>query len=506
MAQKSKASTTSTNKALTASEAKKWYEENKESIQRFEQSMDAMNQFVDYTKNNYTVISTFDKVKLRTYLQNVGSNEGNLRKLSWFLYTRSMIYARLVKFYANMFVLDARSVIPNIEDVNSGNQEQILESYTQTIETLDRMRLQQEFYPVFVNNFVQDVFYGVVFFDETGIFIYPIPADYARIAGKYPEGDYAYAIDCSYFNSRKELLDYFPKPFKELWDKYKATNQKWQLMPPEYTLCTKYHTEDDHLIFPVFTPLFNSVINLSDLENIQAVADVQSIYKLIYLTIPRIDGTKNVDDWAVDLKLAEKYYNRLLDNLPDYISAAITPLELNTVEFDNDASTDTTKIADATSALLDQGGGGEILKGSTINNTYAFKMATIANTEFAISPLLPQVQSWTNRMLKIWCRKPYKVKFAPISTYTRSDYREQLLSSAQYGLPVKLQLNALNGYNELDTIAMNYLEEDILNLHDKLRPLQSSYTQSGTGTVDEDGYTSEVGQGAPTKDPGDAAN
>lgn len=505
MAQTTKASTTSTGSSMTAAEAKKWYEENFNRIVNFEKSMDAFKQFGDYTKNAATTISVYDKTQLQNYLRNIGNNEKNLRNLSWYLYTRSMIYSRLVKFYANMFDLNIRSVIPNYDDVEKQNNDGIMKSYAETIITLDKIRLQQEFYPVFLNNFIQDVFYGVVFVDETGIFIFPIPAEFAKIAGKYMEGDYGYAIDCSYFRNRQELLEYFPDPFQKLWDEYQKTNQKWQVMPPEYTLCTKYNTEDDHLIFPPFTPLFNSIINLCDLENIQAVADAQSIFKLLYLEMPLLKNSNTVDDWAVDPSLVEKYYNRLSGQIPEYYALGISPTELKYVNFESDASTDTTKIANATSALLDMAGGGEILRGSTINNTYAFKMATIANTEYAISSLLPQVSSWVNRMLKIWCKNPCKVKFAPVSVYTRADYREQLLSSAQYGLPVKLQLNALNGYNELDTLSMNYLEENILELHNKFVPLQSSYTQSG-GTVDEDGYTSEVGQGAPTKDPGDAAN
>ena len=90
----------------------------------------------------------------------------------------------------------------------------------------------------------------------------------------------------------------------------------------------------------------------------------------------------------------------------------------------------------------------------------------------------------------------------PISVYTKSDYRDQLLSSGQYGLPTKLALNTLNGFNEKDTICLNYVEEDLLGLSEKLRPLNSSYTQSGN----EDGYTSEVGQGRPRKDEGDLSD
>ena len=50
-------------------------------------------------------------------------------------------------------------------------------------------------------------------------------------------------------------------------------------------------------------------------------------------------------------------------------------------------------------------------------------------------------------------------------------------------MPVKLAYNTLNKFTEKDTISLNFLEENILNLSDKLIPLSSSYTQSGSGEV-----------------------
>ena len=172
--------------------------------------------------------------------------------------------------------------------------------------------------------------------------------------------------------------------------------------------------------------------------------------------------------------------------------------KLNEISFPEDQANDTNKVEKATEAVLNTAGGAEILNGATINNTYAFKMATIANTEYAISSLLPQVQGWVNRMLGVILgNNASKVKFFEVSAYTKEDFKEQLLDSAQNGLPTKLAYNTLNGFSEKETLALNFLEEDVVNLKDKLVPLSTSYTQS------DDGYTDEVGQGAPEKNPED---
>lgn len=502
--------TTVSNKAPnqpTVAEIKEWYANNKDRLDLITNYANKDNdkllkQLRDIGKNYTKTVTTFDKIKLRQYLQNIGTNEKNLRALSWYLLYRSHVYYRIINFYANMFCLDCRSVIPKYDLVKENNPDKYLKAYQNTLDELSNMRLQQEFYNIFFTCFVQDIFYGIYLHDETGSFYLPLPADYCKISGKFMTGDFSYVFDASWLRSRQELLEYIPDPFKKIWDEYQKTNEKWQIIPPEMQVCMKFRSEDYELIIPPFTGIFNSIINLADLEDIQQAGDEASIYKMLWYELETIAGSKTVDDWKVDPKLAIPYFDKFTDSVPDYIATAIVPGQIHEIDFDNDNATDTTKVAKATEQVLNTAGGAEVLNGATINNTYAFKMASIANTEFAISSLLPQLQSWVKRMLGYENLNDCKVRFMPISVYTKSDYREQLLSSGQYGLPTKLAINTLNGFNEKDTLSLNYLEEDILNLSEKFKPLSSSYTQSGT----EDGYTSEIGQGAPRKDEGDLSD
>ena len=54
----------------------------------------------------------------------------------------------------------------------------------------------------------------------------------------------------------------------------------------------------------------------------------------------------------------------------------------------------------------------------------------------------------------------------------------------------------MNGFSELDTLALNFLEEDCLQLSSRFVPLQTSYVQSGSSdntkpTLDDSTITSE---------------
>lgn len=122
--------------------------------QRFADSQEAFKRLRDFTKNSNKNIGVFDKETLRSYFQNIIGNEARLRNLSWFLFYRSQVYARLCIFFSNMFALYCRSVIPNYDMTKANNPNKILKSFQESVDELDKMRLQQEFYPIILTCFV----------------------------------------------------------------------------------------------------------------------------------------------------------------------------------------------------------------------------------------------------------------------------------------------------------------------------------------------------------------
>lgn len=486
----------------TPQEIKEWMSQNREYLNFANQASaeNALKQIRDITKStNYKTISSYDKSSLRTYLQNVSSNEKNLRNLSRYLYYRSQVYYRLIAYNANMFCLDARSVIPKYDITGEDNDnDAILQSYSDTLNALDKMDLQYEFLKMYMTCFREDVFYGVYYFDPesedaTSFFVLPLDPDYCKIAGVYPTGDFAFAMDMSYFRNHSELLEYWGEPFQSLYNEYQSSGTKWQFMPPEYGICLKARAEDWETIVPVFAGLLNSIISLVDQEDISAIADQQAIYKLIWMEMETFDNGQP-NDFKVDPEsVGIPYFNKMMSEaLPDYVSAAIVPGKLETISFDDDQATDTTKIEQATETVLNTSGGAQILNSASISGTTAFNAAIKSDTEFAISMLLPQTQAVVNRILSYYVDNPSKVKFFEISTYTKQEFKDTILKDNEYGLAPKLLVNSLNGFSEKDTLAINYLESEILKLN--FTPVSSTHTQSGSSTsvLDEDG-------GAPTK-------
>ena len=196
-------------KQPTAAERKLYMQSLERQQKRFAETQNAFKQVRDVTKTTRQIpISSYNKGNVIKYLQNIDSYEDELRGLSRYLFYRCQPYFRLVMYNATMFDLNARYVVPTYDPTGDNDKESILKDYYDTLVWLDRMSLQGNFLQVLINNFIEDVFYGCCWLDETGMFILKIPPEYCRISGKYFTGDYSFSVDMSKYKKFEDVLEY----------------------------------------------------------------------------------------------------------------------------------------------------------------------------------------------------------------------------------------------------------------------------------------------------------
>ena len=488
----------------TVAEIRKWYEENKTAIEKYTRAKDGADILRDVTQTVSTPnVQTIDKEQLKQWFSNIGSNEKNLRNTARYLYYRSNIFYRLVNWYADMFELNCRKITPKFDLVKTNDPKKFLKSYNDTLNALDILNIQNNMLEALINVFVEDVYFGLILKDETGSFFYKLNPDECLIDGKYYTGNYSFSLDMSKWASTKKqkIIKYIGEPLVSMYNEYQKTNVKYIHVPGEYSVCFKFRTDMVDLIVPPFVTIFLQIASLEDLVDIQADADALSIYKLIYLPLKALSGTKESDDFQVSPDIAADYFSKLLGAIPDNVAAGIVPGdELGVIDFDNTNDKEVNSVETASNQILQTAGGGAVINSSKITSTAAFNAWLKAETEFAISPLLPQIEGFTNLQLSFMLGNPAKVTYFPISTYTKDDFRDKMLESAQYGYSNRIAYGTLLNISEREQLASIFLETEVLKLQDKMiYPLSSSFTSSGNGLT-EDGYTPETGQGAPTKD------
>lgn len=486
-------------KQPTVAELREWYAQNEKRLQNYAVSEEAIKYLRDITKTQtHRTVPTFNKDTVVSYLQNPSNNERNLRNLSRYLYYRSHIYFRVIEYFANMLIPEARSIIPRTDLVKGMDQTKMLKSFNDTADLLERMHLERWAKRIMTPLLREDVFYGVYWLDDTGMVVIPMDPDYCMISGITSYGNYLCAIDMSWFRSRQDILEFWGEPFDQMYRDYQSSGIKWQEIPLEHNMCFKFRDDYD-LIIPPFSGSFLSVINAEDLADLQAAADETSIYKLIYMKLKPLSGSDSPDDYEVSPTVAAQYYDQMLEPiLSDYIASAIVPGtdDLGVIDFSSkDTNSDTNKVLKSQTATLNLMGGAEVLSGANITSAEAMKQARIVNTRFALSSIVPQLEAWVAMVLDLNLNNPSKVHFYQESPLTKEDFQKEMLTASQNGLPMAFTYNSLNGMSEKDTMALIQLQ-DALGVPDILKPLSTSYTQTG-------GDSGSVGPGRPEKDTGD---
>lgn len=493
-----------TEKQPTTAEMKQWYEQNKTTIENFAKASNTIHNLRDVTQSSNKSISTIDKQKLINYIKNIGSNEKNLRDTARYLYYRSNVFFRLVSWYADMWNLRCRKVVPRYDFVKDNDKTKFLKSYNDTLDVLDRFDLQGNMTEVLTNVYISDIYYGIRYTDDVGTFFYYLDPDDCIIDSRYSTGDFGFAVDMSKWKSkqRQAIIEYLGEPLKSMYSEYDRTKVKYIHMPDEYAVCFKFRTDIFDICIPPLLGLFAQLSGLEDLVDVQAEADKLSIYKMIYLPMKTLGGTKEANDFTVSPEITHKYFQKMLDleAIPENVSAAITTDELKVIDFSKSADGDINAVQKSQDQILALSGGGAVLNTHQITSTAAFNAWLKAETEFALSTLMPQVNGAVNRWLSYELNNPAKVEHFEVSVYTQKELADQLLESCKYSYSNRIAYNTLLGISEKETMAFEFLENEVLKLPQVMvYPLNSSFTQSGTngevGTgrdkVDDDQLTPE---------------
>lgn len=472
---------------------------------RFAAAKDVL-QLIDLESSRTQSYTVYSKDNLRTYLQNPSTeaNQKNLRNLSEFLFTVSYVYRRLVLNKANQFDAKSYIVYPRLND-NGEVEDSSYQNYIKTSNYVQGMHLDTQIRKCLIKAWLDDVVYGFCYGnpEEDNFFIHILDPDYCKISSvDYYSNKLNFAFNFSFFDgSNSFYLDVYDPIFNKMYNSYKSDSKlRWQELPPESTFCIKINEENLDYPIPPLSGLFNSLIDLVDLSQIQAIKDELSAYKLVWAKIPTISGSQEVDDFAIDLELANQFYQKLQGVLPEGVALGMSPMDLNDIAFETDAAEDTNIVNKALNTLIESNGD-IVLNSNRITNSASFKMAVLSESMTAMSPVI-QFNTWVNFYIKNNLGvEDVIVEFSDISKYFKEDKIEQLLKLGGYGVPIKNQLISLLGINPAQARSLEYLEDKLGLAKTKwTAPLVSSNVQSGNL---ENGDGSD---GAPKKDDGDLSD
>lgn len=485
----------------TKNQIEKLQEEEKQRMAAFAtETLKGVLQLFDPEKIPTRNTSVYSRENLRSYLRNpaTDANNKNLRKLSAYLYTVSHVYRRMVNFKAHQINCKTWSAYPIVSMVDEIDEESILREYERTINIVKAMHMETQIYKIMLQAWKSGVSYGYVYGDPESngeFYIHLLDPDYCKVScASYDQGVLGFLFDMSFFRGNEEALEYYDEEFTTLYNEYTRDNIRWKQLPLERTICIKIDPDNLDYSIPPLSGLMEQVISLTDLQAAQDEMDSLQNYKMVWGKINTITGSKNMNDFVIDLDLALEFMKKIGAALPGNVGYGVSPLDLDTIEFkDNDAS-DTNVLSKAYSNLI-EANGSIILNSNRITNSTSFKLAMKAECEDAMAPTT-QLNAW----LKFYLKHNHNVEtvvveYSDISPYFMDDEIEKYIKAGGLGLPVKTELASMMKANPQKSFGMDFLERQLLKLGTERwnNPLVSSNTQS----------TTEGEDGAPTKDDAD---
>lgn len=456
----------------------------------------ALNRLITRDLNQNTQSPTFylyTKDQISSFLQNPYSNQKQLRNAAIYIYGASSHFRRLIQYFSGLSDL-SYVVSPYRIDTSTANPKTIGKQYRKTLNMLSAMDIRNQFSKILTVCLREDTFYGTMWVTNDNVTIQQLPSDYCDIA--VVEGNVLnVSFNFSYFDTYSDNLPLYPPEFKKKYELYQKnrTSMKWQELDSPTSFAVKCNTDILNYSLPPFVGMFREVYDLEDYKNLKMTKTELENYAMLVMKL----GITKDGEWEMDLDKAKDFWRNLSNVLPEEVGSVLSPMAIEKISFDRSTAGDSDTIAEAEQNLFTAAGVSSLL----FNNEKAASNALLLSikADQAITyGIVRSIEGVINRFIHSYSYgKNFKITFLDVSQYNRKEVGDLYLKACQYGLPFISYYAASQGMTQGEVDCMNFLENDILKLTDRFKPLRSSATQSSADGTDG---------GRPTKDIGDLSD
>lgn len=460
------------------------------------------NQFGGTRSNNFDYTQSQVREMIKGYKNK--KNQDNLRDISESLFVLSPQYQRLINYYASMPTY-SYAVVPykNIENVD---KKKIEKEYYKVSEFLNNLNIPYNFTKVIRQSMIADIFFGYIYYDNKNVMIQQFPNKICEITS-LEGGVYNFSIDLSFFEGNEEAVNYYPSEVQIAFKKYQTIKKNaknrnsissWYELSAKESICIKINEGVSEPI-PPFAGVFDSIYDINafkDLRNDKAELDN---YKLIVQKLPIRKDSGDNNDFMIDLPMMNYFHSSIEEVAPSNIGVATTPMEIDVITFDKDTA-DRDNVAKANKDFWDNSGTSQNLFSSD-NKTSQGINRSIETDEQVVFTILGQIQRWINRHITLnGYSKNFKCVMIEVTHFSKDDVIKRYIENNQYGFPFKTFLSSLFGLEPVSFASMAFLENEVLELNDKMVPLKSSFNTNGDELEDDGGRPTNEENGVEDSD------
>lgn len=407
------------------------------------------------------------------------------QKLSRHFFYKDGYYKQIILHYATLLKY-AGLLIPNPTVGKKLSTSHINKRYYGALEYVENMSL-----PLFLTEcgcraLVDGSYFGLrVDTDKNSFSVIDLPTGYARSRFKDVEGNDLVEFDLNYFNTindkevKKVALNTYPKVVRKAYDQYsKGKIKNWFLVPSDIGIC-----------FPFFDgrPLFLSVIPKT-LEYDAAVGleqerNAEEIRKIIVQKIPHLNDGRLLfePDEAAEIHQGTV---QMMSGNPN-ASVLTTYADVDAIIAKTGAEQHTL-ITQAEHNIYAQAGVSDQLFSSKGSSTLE---SSVKNDISVMMYLAHKFERFiTNTVNTKFANGNINFKYVilPISHHNEQKYIDTTFKMANSGYSYIVPAIA-QGFTQRDFMNLKDLENDVMKLGEKMKPLSSAFTQTADGGDEEGG-------------------
>lgn len=447
------------------------------------------------TNPHAPTFSLFTKDDIARYLSNPYRYEKQLRRAVLYIYGASSHFRRLIQYFVGLSDL-SYIVEPYRIDPKKANTRIINNNYRRVLSLLGSMSIKTQFPKILTVCLREDVFYGTTWITNDNVTIQQLPSDYCAISsveGNVPN----VTFDFSYFDSRRDLLDFYPDEFRRKYNQYRNKRvMRWIELDSPYSFAIKCNADILEYAIPPFAGILREIYELEDYKGLKLTKTALENYAMLAMKLPMDDQ----GGWGIDLDKAKDFWRNLDAVLPEEIGSVLTPMDIDKISFEKANTGDTTTVSNAQQNIFTAAGVSSLLFNNERASAAALLLSIKADQSLTYG-IVKSIQDAINRIIQAQSYgKNFRVNFLDVSPFNRKEVGEAYLKAATYGMPTISAYAASQGIGQEELDSMSFLESEVLGLQDMFRPVQSS-TQMSSTSLDKKGATDEGG--APLKDDGE---
>lgn len=199
------------------------------------------------------------------------------------------------------------------------------------------------------------------------------------------------------------------------------------------------------------------------------------------LLVMKLGIDQKTGDWQMDFKKAEDFYSNLDAVLPEEVGSVLSPMPIDKISFERTHPGDTDTVSTAEQSIYAAAGVQSLLFSNPKASSSALLLSIKVDQALTYS-IVKSIETMLNRFLhRRGYGKYFNVTFLDCSPFNRKELGDAYLKACQYGLPMISYYAASQGITQDEVDTLNFLENDVLGLTARFKPLKSSATMSGSG-------------------------